>query len=58
MTVRRPGRHPFRSGHRSHLVRTWLAHHADRIELYFRPSYSPELNPDELVNADPKRGLP
>ncbi|WP_405956909.1 transposase [Streptomyces phaeochromogenes] len=30
----------------------------DRIELHFLPSYSPELNPDELVNADLKRSLP
>jgi transposase len=37
---------------------TWLADHPDRIELHFLPSYSPELNPDELVNADLKRSLP
>jgi transposase len=46
------------SAHRSHVVRTWLTDHADRIELHFLPSYSPELNPDELVNADLKRSLP
>lgn len=46
------------SAHRSRAVRTWLADHADRIELHFLPSYSPELNPDELVNADLKRSLP
>jgi transposase len=46
------------SAHRSRTVRTWLADHADRIELRFLPSYSPELNPDELVNADLKRSLP
>ncbi|WP_424863354.1 transposase [Streptomyces sp. MMS24-I29] len=28
------------------------------MELHFLPSYSPELNPDELVNADLKRSLP
>lgn len=33
--------------HRSRAVRTWLADHADRIELHFLPSYSPELNPDK-----------
>ncbi len=30
----------------------------DRIELHLLPSYSPELNPDELVNADLNRSLP
>ncbi|MFD9508983.1 transposase [Streptomyces mirabilis] len=29
-----------------------------QVELHFLPSYSPELNPDELVNADVKRSLP
>ncbi|WP_435843002.1 IS630 family transposase [Streptomyces filamentosus] len=46
------------SAHRSKVVRTWLADHEDQIELHFLPSYSPELNPDELVNADLKRSLP
>ncbi|WP_455583821.1 IS630 family transposase [Kitasatospora cineracea] len=46
------------SAHRSKKVRTWLADHADRVELHLLPSYSPELNPDELVNADLKRSLP
>lgn len=39
-------------------VRAWLAGHKDQIELHFLPSYSPELNPDELVDADLKRSLP
>ncbi|WP_376773054.1 transposase [Streptomyces himalayensis] len=39
-------------------VRTWLAEHADRIELHFLPAYASELNPDELVNAELKRSLP
>ncbi|WP_443046635.1 IS630 family transposase [Streptomyces sp. DSM 40750] len=42
------------SAHRSRKVRAWVADHPDRIELHFLPSYSPELNPDELVNADLK----
>nr|WP_079148412.1 IS630 family transposase [Streptomyces agglomeratus] len=46
------------SVHRSRKVRIWLADHAERIELHFLPAYSPELNPDELVNADLKRNLP
>lgn len=44
--------------HRSRKVRAWPVNHADRIELHFLPSYSPELNPDELVDADLKRSLP
>lgn len=35
-------------------VRDWVEHHADRIRLFFLPSYSPELNPDELLNHDIK----
>ncbi|MEU6405127.1 IS630 family transposase [Streptomyces sp. NPDC046985] len=46
------------SAHRSKTVRTWLADHKDVIGLHFLPSYSPEPNPDELVNADLKRSLP
>ncbi|MCX2925423.1 IS630 family transposase [Streptomyces sp. NEAU-W12] len=45
------------SAHRSKTVRAWLADHQDQIELHFLPSYSPELNPGELVNADLKRSL-
>jgi transposase len=44
-------RHPV---HRSRMVRAWLADHADRIEMFFLPPYSPELNPDEMVNQDVK----
>ncbi|WP_165398020.1 transposase [Streptomyces albidoflavus] len=40
------------------MVRTWLADHADRIELRLLPPCSPELNPDELVNVDLKHSLP
>lgn len=46
------------SAHRSRAVRAWLADHTDQIELHFLPAYAPELNPDELVNADLKRSLP
>ncbi|MEU3978198.1 transposase, partial [Streptomyces bacillaris] len=35
-----------------------LAAHPDAVELHFLPPYSPELNPDELVNADLKHSLP
>ncbi|MFD3761219.1 IS630 family transposase [Streptomyces sp. NPDC058622] len=46
------------SAHRSKTVRAWLAGHTEEIELHFLPRYSPELNPDELVNADLKHSLP
>lgn len=41
-------------GHHSRKVRDWLADELDRIDLFFLPSYSPELNPDEYLNADLK----
>ena len=36
--------------HHSELVRKWLAKHKDKIEVFYLPSYSPELNPDEYLN--------
>jgi len=35
----------------------WLESHKDEIELFFLPSYSPELNPDEYLNCDLKSGV-
>ena len=35
-------------------VKEWQQKHKDKIEFYFLPAYSPELNPDELVNQDVK----
>lgn len=40
--------------HRSKVVRQWVEKHKDRLRLFRLPSYSPELNPDELVNQDVK----
>ncbi len=40
--------------HHSKLVQQWLAENAGKIEVFFLPSYSPELNPDEWLNADLK----
>ena len=34
-----------------------LAEHADVIEVFYLPSYSPELNPDEMANADIKQAV-
>ena len=44
-------RHPV---HRSKKVRQWLEKNAARIRLFFLPGYSPQLNPDEMVNQDVK----
>lgn len=40
--------------HRSGAVKGWLREHADAIEMFRLPPYSPELNPDELLNQDVK----
>lgn len=40
--------------HRSKKVARWLKKNKKRIEIYFLPPYSPELNPDELLNNDIK----
>jgi transposase len=44
--------------HRARLTRDWLAAHRAEIEVFYLPSYSPELNPDEGVNADLKQAVP
>jgi transposase len=41
--------------HRSAPVRVWLAERTAEIEVFYLPPYSPELNPDEGVNADLKQ---
>jgi transposase len=43
--------------HRSAAVREWLAQHKAKIEVSYLPSYSPELNPDEGLNADLKQHI-
>jgi transposase len=35
-------------------VKAWLAQHNDQMEVFYLPSYSPELNPEERLNADLK----
>jgi len=40
--------------HRSRAVQQWLDEHAGQIRLFRLPAYSPELNPDELLNQDVK----
>ena len=40
--------------HRSGKVKRWLKKHETHIRLFFLPGYSPELNPDEMLNQDVK----
>jgi transposase len=43
--------------HHAKKVKAWLAEHVDAIEVFYLPSYSPELNPDEMANADIKQAV-
>jgi transposase len=47
------------STHHAKAVRDWLSRRGrdQRLQLVFLPAYSPELNPDELLNQDLKRHL-
>lgn len=43
--------------HHSKPVKAWLADRKEQIEVFYLPSYSPELNPDERLNADLKYAI-
>jgi transposase len=43
--------------HHSKPVKKWLHSHRDEIEVFYLPSYSPELNPDEYLNCDMKTAV-
>jgi transposase len=43
--------------HHSYIVKDWIEEHIEQIEIFFLPSYSPELNPDEYLNCDLKAGV-
>ena len=43
--------------HHSKPVKQWAEENRAKIALYFLPSYSPELNPDEYLNCDLKQGM-
>lgn len=43
--------------HRSARVRAWLAGREAAIEAFYLPGYSPEMNPDEGINADLKQAV-
>jgi len=40
--------------HKARSVTRWLDEHREQIRVFFLPSYSPELNPDELLKQDVK----
>jgi hypothetical protein len=37
--------------------KAWLAEHADAMEVFYLPSYSPEPSPQEMANAHIKQAL-
>jgi hypothetical protein len=43
--------------HHSKLVKAWVAERKEQIELFYLPSYSPQLNPEERLNADLKQEM-
>lgn len=45
------------SVHKSQLVTEWVSKHKNRIELFYLPPYSPDMNPDELLNQDLKANI-
>lgn len=40
--------------HHSKIVKEWVKQNSKSIEIFYLPAYSPELNPDELLNQDVK----
>jgi transposase len=45
------------SVHKSGRIEKWLESRHEQVEMFFLPAYSPELNPDELVNQDVKSNI-
>jgi transposase len=43
--------------HKAITVKKWLSEHTKQIAVYFLPGYSPELNPDELLNQELKSNV-
>jgi transposase len=40
--------------HHAVKVKNWIHEHTNQIRLFYLPGYSPELNPDEMLNHDVK----
>lgn len=45
------------SVHKTNKVKAWIERHKDKLAVYYLPTYSPELNPDELLNQDVKTNV-
>jgi transposase len=43
--------------HKARRVKEFLRHHQEELRMFFLPAYSPELNPDELLNNDVKTNV-
>ena len=43
--------------HHTKAVKAWLKANAEHIEVFYLPSYSPQLNPNEMANADLKQAV-
>ena len=43
--------------HTCKILKQWLETNKERIELFYLPAYSPDLNLDEHINADVKYGV-
>ncbi|HID45634.1 MAG TPA: IS630 family transposase [Chromatiaceae bacterium] len=43
--------------HHAKVFKAWLERYKEEIEVFYFPSYSPELNPDEYLNCDLKAGV-
>ena len=43
--------------HHSKRVKAWALENAKKIELFYLPSYSPELSPEDRLNADLKHAI-
>jgi transposase len=43
--------------HHGKIVSAWLLENKDKIEVFFLPPYSPEINPDEYLNHALKRDV-
>lgn len=43
--------------HHSKPVKAWVSEHQDKIELFYLPSDSPELNPEERLNGNLKQAI-
>ena len=41
----------------SKIVKAWLESNKDQIEVFYLPSCSPELNPDEYLNGDLEQSI-